>query len=190
MPTTRRSRAASTVAAADVTGDGVAEIITGAGPGGGPHVRVDGLQQQKVLGGWLKFYADDAEFTGGVFVAGGDVDGDGRAEVITERAVWQAARFRIISLPRRHACTELGDFYAYSPAFTVASRSHPPRRRLADGNGRGRGIRGTRALNGHDVDGMVLAPESNDSLACGLAGPPRHVVAAGLFVAGAAIRPT
>jgi hypothetical protein len=69
-----------TVAATDVTGDDVADIVTGAGAGGGPHVKVfDGA-----TGGVVQsFFAYDASFPGGVFVAAGDVTGDGRADVIT-----------------------------------------------------------------------------------------------------------
>jgi hypothetical protein len=68
------------VAAGDVNGDGLADIITGAGPGAGPHVKVfDGRTQAEVN----SFLAYDAGFAGGVFVAAGDVDGDGKAEVIT-----------------------------------------------------------------------------------------------------------
>ena len=56
------------MAAADLTGDGVAEIITGAGPGGGPHVRAFSL-----AGGAstevASFFAYDPAFTGGVTVA-------------------------------------------------------------------------------------------------------------------------
>ncbi len=66
----------------DVDGDGMDEIITGAGPLGGPHVRV-----LKVSSGTLtelaSFFAYDPKFGGGVFVACGDVTGDGVAEVIT-----------------------------------------------------------------------------------------------------------
>lgn len=66
------------VAAGDVDGDGRAEIITAPGAGGGPLVRVfsgSGVLQ-------LAFNAYDPAFAGGVHVAAGDVDGDGRAEII------------------------------------------------------------------------------------------------------------
>ena len=54
------------VAAADVNGDGRADIIAGAGPGGAPHVRVfSGLD----LSPLSSFFAFEPEFTGGVFVA-------------------------------------------------------------------------------------------------------------------------
>jgi hypothetical protein len=68
------------VAAGDVTGDGVADIITGAGPGGGPHVRVfDGATGAEVRG----FFAYDPAFPGGVFVGAGDITNDGVADIIT-----------------------------------------------------------------------------------------------------------
>jgi len=68
------------VAAGDVDGDGHADIVTGAGAGGGPHVRVfSGVDLHEIRG----FMAYDPAFTGGVRVAAGDFDFDGHAEVIT-----------------------------------------------------------------------------------------------------------
>ena len=68
------------VAAGDVTGDGIADVITGAGPGGGPHVRVfDGATGTELR----SFFAFPPGFTGGVFVGAGDVTGDGVADLIT-----------------------------------------------------------------------------------------------------------
>ena len=64
-----------TVAAADRTGEGLDEIVTGAGYGGGPNVTVFQLQQtpqgafnQVVI---QNFFAFDTLFTGGIYVAGG-----------------------------------------------------------------------------------------------------------------------
>jgi hypothetical protein len=72
------------VAKGDFNDDGVLDIVTAAGPGGGPHVRVfDG----KDLSELASFYAYDADFHGGVTIAVGDLNGDGRVDLITGMAV-------------------------------------------------------------------------------------------------------
>ncbi len=64
----------------DVTGDRLADVVTGAGAGGGPHVVVfDGQTGAPVH----SFFAYAADFRGGVTVRAGDVDGDGFADVVT-----------------------------------------------------------------------------------------------------------
>lgn len=68
------------VAVGDVNNDNKLEIITGAGKSGGPHVRVFSKDGVSLNPG---FFAYGKAFRGGVYVAAGDVDGDGRAEIIT-----------------------------------------------------------------------------------------------------------
>jgi hypothetical protein len=76
------------VAAGDVNGDGKDEIITGAGPGGGPHVRVwtlgpDGHSFVEVAG----FMAYDPHFGGGVAVTAGNLVAEGsEAPILDEIA--------------------------------------------------------------------------------------------------------
>src|SRR3989338_9388979 len=75
-----RFQGGASVAVGDLDGDGQGEIVIGAGPGGGPHVRVfDGNGNLKLSG----FFAYDPRFRGGVRVAAGDLNGDGKAEIVT-----------------------------------------------------------------------------------------------------------
>ena len=68
------------VAVADVNDDGVSDIITAPGPGGGPDIRVfDGVTGAVIR----EFLAYDSSFTGGVFVAATCLDGDHKADIIT-----------------------------------------------------------------------------------------------------------
>lgn len=60
------------VAAGDVDGDGIDEIITGAGFDGGPQVRIFDQQGKRKK----EFMAFDPKFRSGIYVAAADLDGD------------------------------------------------------------------------------------------------------------------
>ena len=66
-------------ATADVNGDGVADLIVGSGPGIATSVRVFDGATKAVLFTVQPF---EAGFTGGVYVAAADFNGDGKADVI------------------------------------------------------------------------------------------------------------
>lgn len=120
------------VAAGDLNGDQVADIIASAGPGGGPQVTLfDGISGR----GLTSFFAVQADFTGGVYVAAVDTNGDGLAEVIAgagnippqtsfrflqpDPGVFVGPLVNIFSSKG----TILASFSAYSPGFAGGVRA-------------------------------------------------------------------
>ena len=99
------------VAAADINGDGKADIITGAGAGGGPHVKVYSGADGSIL---TQFFAYAATFHGGVEVAGGDVNGDGKADIITGAGPGGSPHVKVFSGADDSV---LDSFYAFDPSF-------------------------------------------------------------------------
>jgi hypothetical protein len=79
------------VAAGNVGGDANLEIVTGAGVGGGPEVRI--FSQSGKL--FNKFLAYDKNFKGGVSVAVADVNNDGQNEIITAPGAGTSPEIRI-----------------------------------------------------------------------------------------------
>lgn len=104
------------VAQGDVTGDGVADIVTGPGPGGGPDVRIfDGRNRTLVR----NFMAYPASFAGGVYVAVGDVNGDGFADIITGAGSGGGPHVKVTS---GKDGTVLQSFFAFASTFTGGVR--------------------------------------------------------------------
>ncbi|MBM3980989.1 MAG: hypothetical protein FJ304_12020 [Planctomycetes bacterium] len=64
----------------DTNNDGADDIIVGAAIGAAPHVKVFNGRTGSEL---QSFYAYDGAFVGGVRVSGGDLNGDGRDDIVT-----------------------------------------------------------------------------------------------------------
>ncbi|MEX0586960.1 MAG: VCBS repeat-containing protein, partial [Pirellulales bacterium] len=77
------------VAAGDIDGDGNADLVTGAGAGGGPHVKVFSGADGSLMD---HFMAYSANFQGGVRVALADVSSDGRADILVAPGAGERGR--------------------------------------------------------------------------------------------------
>ena len=105
-----------TVASIDFNNDGILDLVTGAGPGGAPHVKVFDGATSTILSQW---YAYPASFTGGVFVAAGDIGNDGNIEVVTGAGSGGAP---VVAVWDPYTGALLSQFMAYAEDFTGGVR--------------------------------------------------------------------
>jgi hypothetical protein len=112
------------VAAADLTGDGKAEIIVGADLGGGPRVRVLDGATIAAAGGptaIVDFLAiEDSAFRGGVRIAAGDITGDGVADLIVgagDGGGPRVAGYDGAALGQGVFVRAISDFFSFDPGL-------------------------------------------------------------------------
>lgn len=105
----------------DINGDGQPDLVTAAGPGGGPHVVVwsinPGLSYATVQSG---FFAFEPFFTGGITLSTGNLDGDIYDDIIVGAGAGGGPRVAAFAGNATYASnpnTRIADFFAYSPAF-------------------------------------------------------------------------
>lgn len=114
------------VGTGDVNGDGRDELITGAGAGGGPDVRVWAIDvAHKLVTQLAGFFAYGPFFPGGVHVATSDLFGtgnnvapDGRAEIITGPGPTGGPDVETFDLNTQNQIVPRGGGYVYNGGFT------------------------------------------------------------------------
>ncbi|HET6575657.1 MAG TPA: CHRD domain-containing protein [Fimbriiglobus sp.] len=145
------------VAAADLNGDGTADLVVGTGPGGPTQVRViDGKTKAELF----SVQPFEATFTGGVYVAAGDVTGDGKADLIIAPDEGGGPRVRVFS---GDGFGQIADFFGIDdPAFRGGARA-------AAGD-----------VNGDGIADLLVA--------AGFGGGPRIAVFDGTSLAGTPVK--
>ncbi|OWK43777.1 choice-of-anchor Q domain-containing protein [Fimbriiglobus ruber] len=154
-------RGGARVAAGDINGDGTPDLVVSAGFGGGPRVAI--YNGKSVAAGTAApaelvpdFFAFESLLRNGVYVAVGDVNGDGKADLIVGGGPGGAPRVRVVSGAALMSTVglssldtagtpglELADFFAGDPTtrggVTVAAKSltTPDQTDLITGSGQG-----------------------------------------------------
>jgi hypothetical protein len=116
-------------AAADFNADGVADLVAATGPGGSPRVVVlDGQSRTELF----LIEPFESTFVGGVFVAAGDIDGDGLADLVVTPDEGGGPRVRVF---RGGDFGQVADFFGINdPNFRGGARAA-----VGDVNGDGTG---------------------------------------------------
>ena len=103
-------RVETNIAKGNLDEDAATELVSGAGPGGGPHVKVFNPDNTFTGRG---FFAYDGSFNGGLDVAVGDVDGDGKDEIITGAGKGGGPHVRVFNA----SGVIKNEFFAYTNSF-------------------------------------------------------------------------
>src|SRR5262249_27902582 len=157
-------------AAGDFTGDGVADLVVGTGPGVATRVQVIDGKTKAVIFDTAPF---EAAFTGGVYVTAGDLTGDGRADLVITPDQGGGPR---VAVYRGGDFARVANFFGIDDAnFRGGARSA-----VADLNGDGRADLVVAA-------GFGGGPRVGAFDGTSLGGTPRHLFG-DLFVFGPTLR--
>ena len=100
------------IAVGDFNGDGVPDIVTGAGAGGGPHIKMfDGVTGAE----FRSFFAYGRGFSGGVSIDVADFNGDGVPDIVTGAGAGGGPHVKVFD---GSTGAETSSFFAYDEGFS------------------------------------------------------------------------